>query len=204
MSERAIVTRRFMPPDSGSTRLFARSESCTKSSSSAVRCLAVASRDVEVAAVDDQVLLDGELTVELVLLRHDADAARGSHDRAWSDPCRRSAACRRSRATWPRSCASSTTCRRRSGRGSRRPRRVATSTSMPSTARRLPNSFTSPRAEIRVSSSVGHGSGSGTRTRLSTHRRGGRRLRRATATGSGDLSAVVSRRRRRRRSRRTR
>ena len=73
ISERAIVTRRFMPPDSGSTRLLARSVSCTKSSSSAVRRRHLGARDVEVAAVQHEVLLDGELAVELVALGHDAD-----------------------------------------------------------------------------------------------------------------------------------
>ena len=37
ISDRAMVSRRFKPPDSGSTRSSARSASCTKSSSRADR-----------------------------------------------------------------------------------------------------------------------------------------------------------------------
>ena len=62
-----------MPPESGSTLSFARSVSCTKSSSSSARGAQLAARQPEVAAVDEQVLADGELGVERVLLRDDAE-----------------------------------------------------------------------------------------------------------------------------------
>ena len=49
--------------------------SCTKSSSSSARARITALRQAEVAAVDEQVLPDGELEVEGVLLRDDAEPA---------------------------------------------------------------------------------------------------------------------------------
>ena len=126
----------------------ARSVSWTNSSSSAARALALARGDVEVAAVDDQVLEHGQLGVELVRLRHDAEprpdrAAVGR--RVEAEDAQLAVGDRRRRS---RSCASSRTCRRRSGRGTRTPRRAGTSTSMPSTAVNSPKRLTSPRAVI--------------------------------------------------------
>ena len=57
----------------------------------------------------------GELGVEVVLLRHDAEPGADAAGRRPRDPCRARAARRRSAATRSRSCASSTSCPRRSG-----------------------------------------------------------------------------------------
>ena len=62
-----------MPPDSGSTSSSARSVSWAKSSSSAALARTLRLGQAEVAAVDVQVLPDGELGVEVVLLRDDAE-----------------------------------------------------------------------------------------------------------------------------------
>ena len=70
---RAIVSRRFMPPDSGSTWSSARSVSWANSSSSSARLAHSGARQPEVAAVDQQVLADRQLGVERVLLGHDAE-----------------------------------------------------------------------------------------------------------------------------------
>ena len=82
MSERAIVSRRFIPPDSGSTWSLARSVSWANSSSSSARRPTSARLQTEVAAVDRQVLADRQLDVEGVLLGHDAEVAPGSAARA--------------------------------------------------------------------------------------------------------------------------
>ena len=74
MSERAIVSRRFIPPDSGSTWSSARSVSWAKSSSSSARRRDLGPRQPEVPPVDEQVLADRQLGVERVLLGHDAEA----------------------------------------------------------------------------------------------------------------------------------
>ena len=73
MSERAIVRRRFRPPDSGSTLSLARSASCTNSSRAAAPLPDDAAGQPEVPAVDQQVLDHGQLDVEGVFLRHHAE-----------------------------------------------------------------------------------------------------------------------------------
>ena len=73
-------------------------------------------------------------------------AGRGSSSRRVAGPCRARAARRRCAATRSRSCASSTSCRRRWGRGSRTPRRAATAKSMPSTATNSPKRLVRPWA----------------------------------------------------------
>ena len=154
-----------MPPDSGSTRSSRRSVSCTKSSSSSARSRITACGQVEVAAVDEQVLADGQLGVEGVLLRHDAEpgadlraVGRGVHaedpQRAAGRPARRS-----------RSSAWSSSCRRRWGRGSRRPRPAATSKSMPSTATKSPKRLETAGLDEGSSLEVRH-QGSGPYRRL--------------------------------------
>ncbi len=60
-----------MPPLSVSTTLSARSLSCTNSSSSLRASPALGARNVEVAAVEDEVLHHAEFLVEGVELRHD-------------------------------------------------------------------------------------------------------------------------------------
>ena len=71
-----------MPPDSGSTRSSARSESCANSRSSTA-LVAAPPRDVEVAGVDHEVLPERQLLVQAVLLGDhpqpgaDAGALRG-------------------------------------------------------------------------------------------------------------------------------
>ena len=75
ISARAIVRRRFMPPESGSTLSFARSVSCANSRSSSARLPRLGPRQPEVAPVDHEVVADRELRVERVLLGHDAEAA---------------------------------------------------------------------------------------------------------------------------------
>ena len=74
MSARAIVSRRFMPPDSGSTLSLARSVSWANSSSSSPRRARLLARQPEVPAVDHEVVLDRQLRVQRVLLGHDAEA----------------------------------------------------------------------------------------------------------------------------------
>ena len=75
ISDRAIVSRRFIPPDSGSTGSLARSVSWANSSSSSARRPTSARLEPEVAAIDRQVLADGQLGVQGVLLRDDAEAS---------------------------------------------------------------------------------------------------------------------------------
>ena len=72
-SARAIVSRRFIPPESESTLESRRSASCTNR----VACPFVAdylAREAEEAPVHEQVLRDVELEVEVVLLRDDSEA----------------------------------------------------------------------------------------------------------------------------------
>jgi hypothetical protein len=74
MSARASVRRRFMPPDSvriPTSRLVDRP--CELEELRYARFEQIA-RQSEVAAVDQEVLADGEIRVEVVHLRHDADA----------------------------------------------------------------------------------------------------------------------------------
>ena len=73
MSERAMVSRRFIPPDSDSTLEVRRSASWAKSSSSSMRGRSTLPGQVEVATVDEQVLLHRELGVEVVLLGDHAE-----------------------------------------------------------------------------------------------------------------------------------
>ena len=75
MRERAIVSRRFMPPERSSTLDFAFSVSWTNSSSSCGALADLGGRDPEVPAVDEQVVEDVELVVEGVLLRADPEPA---------------------------------------------------------------------------------------------------------------------------------
>ena len=72
-SDRAIVRRRFIPPDSVSTRLFARSLELHELEQLAGPLGRRPARQPEVAPVDDEVLPDRQLDVEAVLLRHDAE-----------------------------------------------------------------------------------------------------------------------------------
>jgi hypothetical protein len=73
MSDRAITRRRFIPPDSGSTLSSDRSVSWTNEQ--LLRPAArLGPRQVEVAAVDDQVLQDAQFLVERVRLRDHAEA----------------------------------------------------------------------------------------------------------------------------------
>ena len=85
--------------------------------------LALAAGDVEVATVDDQVLLDGELLVELIGLRHDAEAGPDLRAHVSPDRVRAPRRSPKSPATCIRSSASSTTCRHHWVRGTRTPRR---------------------------------------------------------------------------------
>ena len=130
-SDRAMVSRRFMPPDSGSTWSSARSVSWTNSSSSVGPLPATRRGHAEVPPVDQQVLPDGQLGVEGVLLRHDAEPGPDRGRRGPGPPripsSPRSAARRRRSSAWW------TTCRRRSAE---EPERLAadTSKSIPSTA----------------------------------------------------------------------
>jgi hypothetical protein len=75
MSARAIVSRRFIPPDRGSTWSFARSVSWTKSRSSSARRRASGPGDVEVAGVHQEVLEDRQLGVEVVDLGDNPEPA---------------------------------------------------------------------------------------------------------------------------------
>ena len=73
MSARAIVSRRFMPPDSGSTAIVG-AVGQLHELEQLVRPLAdLRARQVEVAAVDHEVVPDRQLGVEVVLLRDDAE-----------------------------------------------------------------------------------------------------------------------------------
>ena len=69
-----MVSRRFMPPDSGSTRSSARSAQLRELEQLVGLAAGRGPRDVEVAGVDDEVLPQRELLVQAVLLRHDAQA----------------------------------------------------------------------------------------------------------------------------------
>ncbi len=73
MSPRAIVSRRFMPPDSGSTFELRRSAELHEVEQLGRAFADQRPRQVEVAAVDDHVVPDGELGIEVVLLRDDAE-----------------------------------------------------------------------------------------------------------------------------------
>ena len=64
-----------MPPDSVWMREFARALKPANSSSAGMRCADLGVAQAEIAAVDEQVLGDGEIGIEIVDLRHDADAA---------------------------------------------------------------------------------------------------------------------------------
>ena len=81
-------------------------------------------RQVEVPTVDRQVLADGQLHVQRVLLGHDADAGADPRAVDRAGPCPAPAACRRSPARRTRSSASCWSCRRRWGPGSRTIRRA--------------------------------------------------------------------------------
>ena len=135
-----------MPPESGSILLLARSVSCTNSSSSLVRPLALGARDVEVAAVDHHVVLDRELLVELSPSAAPRPSGRGSACRRWPGRGRRSEARRRSTGdTHP---IIRIVDDLPAPFGPRKPNDSpgATSTSIPSTATNSPNRFTSCRA----------------------------------------------------------
>ncbi len=157
ISERAMVSRRFMPPDRSSTlrvALVGRAGRRRAARRRARRPRAL--RDAEVAAVDEEVLAHVELVVEGVLLRADAEpgpdrATRGS---AGSMPEDR-AARRRSAARRRRPSASSRTCRRRWGRGTRRPRRGRTSTSMPRDRLEVAEATCAARGRATIERSVG-------------------------------------------------
>ena len=73
-SERAIVRRRFMPPDRGSTLSSARSLELDELEQLVGALAELGARQAEVTAVDDDVLAHGQLHVERVLLRDDAQA----------------------------------------------------------------------------------------------------------------------------------
>ena len=119
ISARAIVRRRFMPPDSGSTLSFARSVSWANSSSSSAAARGLGPRQAEVPAVDHEVVADRELGVERVLLGHDAEAAADPRAVGVGVEVEDAAACPRSPARRTRSSASCWSCRRRWARGSR-------------------------------------------------------------------------------------
>ena len=100
ISDRAMVSRRRMPPDSASTGLSAFSVSWAKSSSSAVRFADHGPLESEVAPVDVQVLPHRQLAVEGVVLRHDAEprAYRGTvRPRVHPEHAQRPAGARRGR-----------------------------------------------------------------------------------------------------------
>ena len=78
-SDRAIVRRRFIPPDSGSTLSFARSRELDELEELVGPRAQLLARNAEVAAVDDDVLADGQLHVERVLLRHDPEPSADLH-----------------------------------------------------------------------------------------------------------------------------
>ena len=87
MRPRAIVSRRFMPPDSGSTSSLARSVELHELEQLGGPPPRLAVREVEVAPVDDEVLEDRQLHVERVLLGYDAEACADRASRAWRGPC---------------------------------------------------------------------------------------------------------------------
>ena len=95
ISERAIVTRRFMPPDSGSILLFGPVGELHELEQLRGAAPALGARQVEVAAVEHEVVEHGELLVELVLLGHDADPGPDLLAVAGRVHARRSAARRR-------------------------------------------------------------------------------------------------------------
>ena len=82
ISARAIVSRRFMPPDSGSTRASRRSRELHELQQLAGALADDRQRQAEVAAVDDEVVPDRQLGVEVVLLRHDAEPGPDLRTRA--------------------------------------------------------------------------------------------------------------------------
>ena len=93
---RAIVSRRFIPPDSV-LDLVAGTLGQLGELEQIVGALAhIGAAQAEVAAVDQQVLADGELGVERVLLRHDAQSGTDARAVALAGPGRGPAACRRS------------------------------------------------------------------------------------------------------------
>ena len=73
MRLRAIVRRRFIPPDSCSTWSLGALGELGELEQLVGARRALRARQPEVAAVDQQVLADGQLGVERVLLRHDAE-----------------------------------------------------------------------------------------------------------------------------------
>ena len=73
-SARASVRRRFMPPESSPMRASFLCARFANSSSPGTRASTSASAQPEVAAVHDEVLGHGEVRIEVVHLRHDADA----------------------------------------------------------------------------------------------------------------------------------
>ncbi len=78
MSARAIVSRRFIPPDRSSILDFALSSSWANARSSSARRRTSARGRPKYRAVDDEVLPGAELGVEVVELRGRRRAARGS------------------------------------------------------------------------------------------------------------------------------
>ena len=166
ISERAIVTRRFMPPDSGSTLLVARSVELHELEQLGRPPLALGARDVEVAAVDDEVLLDGQLVVELVGLRHDAEPGA-------DPPAVRSPGRGRRRAASPSVTGDVQPIIRivddlPAPFGPRNPNASPrwTSTSMPSTAVKSPKRLTSPRGLDHRGDAIG----ADHRTSVTAHR----------------------------------
>ena len=83
MRLRAIVRRRFIPPDSGSTWSFGALGQLDEVEQLVGASGAFLRGEPEVAAVDDEVLADGQLRVEAVLLGHDAEARADLAGRAW-------------------------------------------------------------------------------------------------------------------------
>ena len=75
ISARAIVSRRFIPPESGSTRESRRSRELHELEQLLGPAPDLGAGQVEVAPVDHEVVPDRELGVEVVLLRHDAEPA---------------------------------------------------------------------------------------------------------------------------------
>ena len=137
-----------MPPDSGSTRSSRRSVSCTNSSSSSRALADHRARQVEVAAVDEEVVAHRELGVEVVLLRHHAEPGADLRAVGRRVQAEHAQVAARRAATRSRSCASSRSCPRRSG--PRKPNASPGSTrkSMPSTATKAPNRLVSSRPSI--------------------------------------------------------
>ncbi len=73
-SARASVRRRFIPPDSVRMPALPLLARPAKSSSFGIRSASVLFADAEIAAVDLEVLGDGEVGIEIVDLGNDADA----------------------------------------------------------------------------------------------------------------------------------